>query len=403
MSNKIFKAFKETAEIATEELRKVFRDGGIMLVFFGACLIYPVLYGFIYKNEFYRDLPVVVVNQSKSGLSREFVRKLDATPELKVMGKVGSMLEAESLYDKGDIFGIIYIPESFSEDLAAGRQTHVQGYCNMAVMMYYKSFYAGFNYACLELNKNIKISNLSKAGFTERQANTTSEPVLSQGFALYNPTGGFSSFLLPAVLVMIIQQTLVLGIGMLAGTSREENKGHSLIPVKRKYHKPQRVIWGKALAYFTLYVFISVYDLALIPYMFKLPHLLSFQTLFVFLVPYLLASVFFGMALSVFFWNRETPLLLYLCTSVPLLFISGLSWPGTHIHIFWKMISCFFPSTYGINSFIKLNTMGATVSQVAPELIALWVQAGAYFLFTFFGYKLQIHMSERKTQATALK
>jgi len=387
MSKKIFKAFKETAEIATEELKKVFRDGGIMLVFFGACIIYPVLYGFIYKNESYRDLPVVVVDLDKSGRSRDFIRKIDATPELNVKGKVNSMHEAEMLYAKGEVFAIINIPETFSDDLACGRQTHVQGYCNMAVMMYYKSFYAGFNYVCMEVGLS----------------NTINETVLSQGHALYNPTGGFSSFILPAVLVMIIQQTLVLGIGMLAGTSREENKGHSLIPVQRKYHKPQRVIWGKALAYFTLYLFISVYDLALIPYLFKLPHLIDLQTLFVFIVPYLFASVFFGMALSVFFWNRETPLLLYLCTSVPLLFISGLSWPGTHIHVFWKMISWFFPSTYAINGFIKLNTMGASVNQVAPELFAMWIQAGVYFIFTFFSYKLLIHLSERKIQRSALK
>jgi ABC-2 type transport system permease protein len=403
MKEKLQKAIRETAEIATEELRRIFRDGGVLLVFFGACLIYPVLYGFIYKNEVYRNVPVAVVNQSRSSLSRELVRKIDGTPEINVKYKVEDMGEAEQLYAEGKVVGIIFIPKSFSADLAAGRQTHVQGYCSMASMMYYKGFYSGFSYACLAVNKDIKTTNLTMNGMTEHQAEAASEPVLSQGHALYNPNGGFPSFLMPAVLIMIIQQTLVLGIGMLAGTSREENRDHNFIPSKRKYHKPQRVIWGRGLAYFVLYLFLSIYDLILMPYLFRLPHLLSFHTFASFLPPYLFASVFFGMALSVFFWNRETPLLLYLCTSVPLLFVSGLTWPGTHIHPFWKMLSYFFPSTYGINSFIQLNTMGASVSQVAPELFAMWVQAGVYFLFTFFSYKLQIRLSERNVKSLAME
>ena len=397
MKQILTKAFRDTAEIAIEEWKHVFRDSGVMLVFFAACLIYPVLYGFIYKNEAYRNIPVVVVNESRSALSRELVRKLDATPELKIAGQVTSMASAEKLYAENEVYGIVFIPKTFAADLAAGRQTHVSGYCSMASMMYYKGFYSGFNYACLDVNRHIKTERLQVLGLTERQATTASEPILSQGHALYNPLGGFPSFLMPAVLVLIIQQTLVLGIGMLAGTAREENKRHQLVPIKRKYHRIQRVVWGKALAYLIIYLFLGIYDLMLIPHLFQLPHFLGLAGILPFLLPYLLASIFFGMALSVFFWNREMPLLLYLCTSVPLLFISGFSWPTTHIHIFWRMVSFFFPSTFGINGFIKMNSAGASIGQVGPEIMGLWVQTGFYFVFTWFAYSWQIRQSERKT------
>ncbi|HET9571118.1 MAG TPA: ABC transporter permease [Bacteroidales bacterium] len=393
----IKKAIRDTAEIAVEEWRHVFKDSGVMLVFFAACLIYPVLYGFIYKNEAYRNIPVVVVNESHSALSRELIRKLDATPELNIAGQVTSMASAEKLYAENEVYGIVFIPQTFAADLAAGRQTHVSGYCSMASMMYYKGFYSGFNYACLDVNRHIKMDRLQILGMTERQASTASEPILSQGHALYNPLGGFPSFLMPAVLVLIIQQTLVLGIGMLAGTAREENKHHQLVPVKRKYHRIQRVVWGKAMAYLIIYLFLGIYDLVLIPHLFQLPHFLGLGGILPFLLPYLLASIFFGMALSVFFWNREMPLLLYLCTSVPLLFISGFSWPTTHIHIFWRMVSFFFPSTFGINGFIKLNSAGASIAQIGPEIMGLWVQAGFYFVFTWFAYNWQIRQSERKS------
>jgi len=392
----IQKAFRDTVEITLEEWRHIFKDTGVMLVFFAACLIYPVLYGFIYKNEAYRDIPVAVVNESHSALSRELVRKIDATPEIKIAGQVNSMAEAEKLYAENEVYGIVFIPKDIAADLAAGRQTHVSGYCSMASMMYYKGFYSGFNYACLDVNHRIKTERLQLKGMTIRQAETAAEPILSQGHALYNPMGGFPSFLMPAVLVLILQQTLVLGIGMLAGTAREENKRHQLVPVKRKYHRIQRVVWGKALAYLIIYLFLGFFDLVLIPHIFRLPHFLGIGGVLPFMLPYLLASIFFGMALSVFFWNREMPLLLYLCTSVPLLFISGFSWPTSHIHVFWQTVSLFFPSTFGINGFIKMNSAGASVWQVGPEIMGLWVQAGFYFVFTWFAYSWQIRQSEKK-------
>lgn len=386
----------DVAEIFTEELKHIFKDSGVTIIFFAASLLYPILYGFVYYNEAYHNLPIAVVNQSHSSLSRDFVRKLDATPELEVACKVNSMMEAKKLYAENEVYGIVCIPSDFADNIHAGKQTRVLAFCNMSSMMYYKGMYAGINYVSQAMGSDIQLANLEKQGLTGYQARTSSQPILSQGHALYNPKGGFASFFLPAFLVLIIQQTLVLGIGMLAGTAREENTFHQLIPYQRKYHGTMRIISGKGLAYLVLYVFIGIYDLILIPYLFDLPHYLTLATIAPFLLPYLLACIFFGMSISVFFWNRENSLLLYLCTSVPLLFISGFSWPAVSIHPFWKTISYFFPSTFGIQGFVKMNTMGASISQIGFECMGLWIQAGVYFLFAFFVYRWQILQSEKK-------
>lgn len=386
----------DTAEIFTEEFKNIFKDSGVLMIFFVASLLYPILYGYIYKNEVYRNVPIAIINQSPNRLSRDFVRKLDATPEIEVAYKVNSMEEAKKLYNENDVYGIVCIPSSFSQDIHSGKQTSVLAYSSMASMMYYKCIYSGFYYVCMDMGKNIQLENLEFKGLTNQQANAAAQPILSQGHALYNPKGGFASFLLPGILVIILQQTLVLGIGMLAGTAREENTFHQLIPYQRKYHGTMRIISGKGLAYLTLYSFIAIFDLILVPHLYGLPHFLTMGTIVPFLLPYLLACIFFGMALSVFFWNREMSLMLYLCTSLPLLFMSGFSWPGTNIHPFWKTISYFFPSTFGIQGFVKMNSMGATISQIGFECMGLWIQAGIYFIFAFFVYRWQILQSEKK-------
>jgi ABC-2 type transport system permease protein len=394
--SKIIKTFTQIAEIFTEELKNIFRDSGVVVIFFAAGLIYPVLYSYIYKNEIYRELPIAIVNDNPSSFSRNFINKIDATPDIKVKYKVENMETAKILYSKGKVNGIIFIPSEFSSNILSGKQTTVSAYCNMSSMMYYRTLYTGFNSVCLEMGQDIQIKNLTESGLTEHQAIVMAKPVLNEPHALYNPKGGFASFLLPAVLVMIIQQTLVLGIGMLAATAREENTFHQLIPYQKKYHGTMRIISGKGLAYLVLYSFISIYDLLLIPSLFNLPHYLNLSTIIPFLLPYLLACIFFSMAISVFFWNREMSLLLFLCTSVPLLFLTGFTWPSYQVNGFWKVLSYFFPSTFGVNAFIKMNSMGASLTQVSNEVFAMWIQAGVYFIIAWFVYRWQIKQSEKK-------
>lgn len=103
----------------------------------------------------------------------------------------------------------------------------------------------------------------------------------------------------------------------------------------------------------------------------------------------------FAMTCSIFIHHREACMMIYVFTSVPLLFISGISWPGTAIPKFWEVVSWLFPSTFGINGFVRINNMGATLTDVLTEYRVLWIQTGVYFLTTCIVYRRQITLSRR--------
>jgi ABC-2 type transport system permease protein len=145
---------------------------------------------------------------------------------------------------------------------------------------------------------------------------------------------GFASFLMPAILILIIHQTLFFGISMLAGTSREENRFHVLVSSKLHRGGTFRVIIGKALCYLSMYLIFSYYILILVPKLFNLPHIGLSMDIFQMLIPFLLATIFFSMAISVFFPNRETAMIIFLFFSLILLFLSGFSWPQSNINVF---------------------------------------------------------------------
>lgn len=391
LRNIILQGMNSVFYICQKELKAVFKDQGVLIFFLLVPLAYPLLYAFIYTGEVVREVPAAVVDMNKSTLSREFIRKVDATPDVKIQSHCADMEEAKLLLKESKVYGVIYIPESFSSDITKGIQAQVTLYCDMSGMLYYKAILTASTEVSLKMNKAIKAKRAGNT--TDRQDEISATPITYEAVNLFNPQAGYASFLLPAVLILIIQQTLLLGVGLSAGTARENNRFRDLVPLSRQYQGTLRIVLGKSSAYFIIYAIVSAYILCVVPKIFSLVQIAQAGTLAAFILPYVLSCIFFAMTCSIFIHHREACMMIYVFTSVPLLFISGVSWPGSAIPAFWRVISWLFPSTFGINGYIAINSMGATLDQVLPEFRALWVQTGVYFLTTCIVYRRQIMLS----------
>lgn len=391
LRNIILQGMNSVFYICQKELKAVFKDQGVLIFFLLVPLAYPLLYAFIYTGEVVREVPAAVVDMNKSTLSREFIRNVDATPDVKIQSHCADMEEAKLLLKESKVYGVIYIPESFSSDINKGIQTQVTLYCDMSGMLYYKAILTASTEVSLKMNKAIKAKRAGNT--TDRQDEISATPITYEAVNLFNPQAGYASFLLPAVLILIIQQTLLLGVGLSAGTARENNRFRDLVPLSRQYQGTLRIVLGKSSAYFIIYAIVSAYILCVVPKIFSLVQIAQAGTLAAFILPYVLSCIFFAMTCSIFIHHREACMMIYVFTSVPLLFISGVSWPGSAIPEFWRVISWLFPSTFGINGYIAINSMGATLDQVLPEFRALWIQTGVYFLTTCIVYRRQIMLS----------
>ena len=383
----------DTFYIWKEELKNVFKDSGVMIFFFLVPFVYPLLYAFIYNNEVVHDAKMVVVDQSDSYLSREFIRKVDATSDVKVVSVCTDMDTAKKMLDEKNAYGILYFPSEFSQDLHKGEQTTVSLYCDMSCLLFYKAFLLAATEVSLDMGKDLQSRNHPAS--TEKLQNITVNPIPYESVAIFNSQNGFASFLVPAILILVIQQTLILGICMLGGTAREKNRFHSLVPVSRHFNGTLRIVFGKSLTYIVLYVVVCLWILAVVPRLFSLPQVGEPWTVLLFILPYLFACIFFSMTMSGFMTSRESPMLIFVFTSVVLLFISGVSWPKDAIPAFWQIVGAIFPSTPGIQGFIRINTSGATLSEVAFEYKLLWIQAGIYFITACIIYRYQIIRSRK--------
>lgn len=375
-------------QIWYREIGNIFRDKGIMIFILFVPLAYPLLYSYVYTNEVVREVPVAVVDESHSELSRELLRKMDASPDMKIVAYCDNLSAAQEMIRRQEVYGIVRIPSDFTRELWKGNQAPIGLYCDMSSMLYYKALLLTATNVSLEVNKDINVNHYLPST-TDRQAEITRMPIDYDYVPLYNPQSGFAAFLIPPVLMLIIQQTLLLGIGMSTGNSREHHMG-SVIPFHPWYKNPVHIVIGKALPYFMLYIILGVYMFAVVTRLFTLPQLGHYTTFIAFLVPFVLACIFLAMVLSSFIYRREDSILLLVFLSVPMLFLSGLSWPASDMPAFWKYFSYLFPSTFGMNGYVRITSSGARLSDISSEYIALWIQAGVYFLLACWFYRRQI-------------
>ena len=396
--HKILRWLDDLAYVWRFELRQVLRDEGVLLFCIVVPLVYPLLYSWVYNNENIHEVPVAVVDQSHSQLSRQFIRMCDASPDVHVAYYAVDLDDAQSLVSRQIVKGIYLIPEDFATRVNRLEQATVSVYCDMALMLTYKAIYQTAMAVSQRMGAGIQTKLAGK--YTKREEIINASPLDVEEVAMFNPQAGYGTAILPAVLMLIIQQTLALGIGLAAGTARERNRYGDLVPIHPSYGGVGRIVCGKSLCYLMVYAVMSTYLVLVVPKFFSFIHIAAWQDLLLMMIPYVLACVFFGLTVSCLVRYRENVILLMVFVSLPLLFLTGVSWPQSSIPGYLQGVSWLFPSTFGVRAYLRLNTMGASLGDITLEMRCLWIQVAAYLgtACLVYGHQLrttQKHASER--------
>lgn len=380
------------------EMQQVLHSFGLIIFSILVPLAYPLLYTYVYSTETVHEVPVAVVDECHSSLSREFSRKVDACSEVEVMYHC-DLAQAQELMRQEKVYAVMRIPSSFGRDLSQGKQTYIGLYSDMRCMLYYKSALLAATNVSLEMNADIKVNNYLRPT-TERQSEIMRAPVTNSYIPLYNPQSGMASFLIPAVLMLIIQQLLFLSIGTSMGMTREKNRGIGIDLENLFYRNPICIVLGKALFYVPLFLLIALYMYAGVTNWFSLLSLGDYMTFLTFIFPYVLACTLMGIAMSGFLYRSEDSMLLYIFMTVPLLFLSGMSWPLSAVPQFWKYVSYFFPSSFGTHAYARIMGTGCSINEVSWEFRNLWIQCAVYFVAACCVYRHELKKLCRYTPET---
>ena len=354
------------------EFRLVFSDAGVLVFFFLLPTLYPLVYTLIYNPEIVRDIPVAVVDNCRTATSREFTRMADATDAIKIIGYASTLHEARQWHAQKACYGILVIPKDYDKNIGRKEQSSVIFYSDMSLLIRYRGFLSAMTDLSLATGSKIR----------QELYNSDIQPINSSSIILGDTTQGFASFVIPGILVLIIQQSLILGITMLGGGANERrmhNRGIDPYAVKAP---ATATLLGKALCYFTIYIPLVIYILYFVPIFFNLPNIGNVADYFLFIVPLIFSSIFLGMILQHVVTERESSMLIVVFSSVVFLFLSGLTWPRYAMSKLWVWIGNCIPATWGVEGFISINSNGATLAQNTHPYVMLWILTCCYFLIT---------------------
>ncbi|MDE7069733.1 MAG: ABC transporter permease [Alistipes sp.] len=376
--------------VVRNEYATVFSDSGVILVLILALLIYSTLYSLAYDNQVLRNVPIGVIDQSKTATSRQLIDTFDAGPNLYVAYAPEGMEEAKKLFFDREIYGVVYIPADYEQKLLGGQQAVVSLYVDASYFLMYRQVFQELVSGIGTTGAMVEFQRLIAKGANIPQATATTQPVIYQSHNLFNPYLGYGSFVMPAIIMVIIQQTMLIGIGMIGGTWREFGLYRKLIPAGRRRMSTFPVVAGKAFVYASVYAVTLCYILGLHYRLFHFPANGATGALIGLLVPYLLSCIGLGIAVSTLFRCREQSIMLLLWTSIPILLLSGASIPREAIPDWMYLLGQLLPSSSGVEGFIRIQSMGASFDEVLPEIRMLWRLTLIYGALAAVGIHLRL-------------
>lgn len=364
-------------KLFTEELKALFSNPVVVLTVFGGVVFYSFLYPLPYSQQTPREQTLSVVNLDKSQASYQLERMVDATPQVNVMRRDHSIEEAKQAFLAQQVSGILVIPENFYKDLMMGKSTTLAYAGDASYFLVYGTLVEGLAQAGGTLAAKTKVSRLIVNGEPLVSASQHYAATQQNLKPTFNPRMGYVDYVVPAVFVLILQQTMVIASGMMIGTQKHQRGYWSQL-------SGLQLIVLRTLVLVPIYYVLSMYYFGASFSMHGVNTIGRPFEILTLLLPFLLTACFIGLWLGTVTPRRELVTLVVLLSSMPLVFSAGFIWPIEAIPPPLLWLSKLFPSTPAIQGFLALNQMGADWRQIAPQWTLLWGQTVIWFIIAWY-------------------
>jgi ABC-2 type transport system permease protein len=350
------------------EWRRVLGIRGAFMLLVVGPLVYGLYYPQPYLNQILRKIPIAVVDNDLSELSRNIVQTLDASGAVRVAVQAETLAEGRKALDRGDAFAVVGIPPETERDVLKGNTAHIPIYADATYLFIFRSMTNGIAVAIDTLSSELAARGARTDGSLVKAALASASPAEILLQPIFNPVGGYASYIVPAAFVLILQQMLLIGASMLTVVALAQSPGGAFASVL-----------GRGIAHLTIYL------PALALYFIVLPRFYGFSTLghpvqlFALASLFTLATSFMGQAAGAWFRQPETPTLIFLGTSLPQLFVTGFSWPREAIPTPVPAVGYIFPSDFAIDGIVRIGQLGASLSEVLHDWRGLWGLTIVYF------------------------
>ncbi len=319
------------------------------------------------------------------------VQALDAHEATAVAARPLNLSEAQEAIRRRQIFGVVQIPAGTERDVLEGRQARLPAFVDAAYLLLYNRTLQGITEAVGAASADLQARSARSDGSLYRAALINTSPVEFLSEPLFNPTGGYAAYVVPAAFILILQQTLMMGVATLGGVAYETGG-----PSARRIRGRPSAVLGQALAHLALALPAYALYLIILPRVYGYASNPRILDLLAFMIPFVLSVSLLGQFAGAAAKRRETAVIVLIAFGLPLFFLVGVAWPPEAIPAALRVASAAIPSTFGIDGLVRINQMGATLADVRNDWRSLWILVAVYAALTLLAARRRAGMAEAR-------
>jgi ABC-2 type transport system permease protein len=386
---------KDFLKLLRIEFKRIFSNSVLLAIFIGAPIFYGVLFGYVYKQAKVINLPIVIIDEDHSPMSDKIIEAFEDNEAL---------LVCDIRYTAGNILNempikqfdaVITLPTNFEADILQKRHPEIRVDLNMANILNANTASKNIQAVLMTLNAGIEIEGLKKSGLHPTQAATSYESFKINFNKLYNSSGNYINFMLPGLLIAIMQQIIFLAMALVF--ARDFEDGHFGVLVKKSksslYHialKSTPFIIMIPIMWFFISLLFDYFRIDADIY--NLPMLLLTTTL-------TMASMCIGMLFSIAIPSQLKATELLMVISTPAFILSGFTWPTLAFPDAIANVAKYIPSTQFLSGFRKIAFYGGDVSSIKSEINTLLLICCVSFVVLVLLLQFKIYLFSKKRKA----
>jgi ABC-2 type transport system permease protein len=348
--------------LLTKEFIQMRRDRITFAMMLGVPLLQLLLFGFAINND-PKALPAAIVTASHDEFSRAMVTALELTGYYRFTHVTDSATEAEDLIQRGDVAFVVTIPSDFGVRVVRGDRPRILVEADATDP-------AAASGAISTLG-TVAAQALLRATGAEAAAAAAAEGQLEVVVhRRYNPEGVSQYNIVPGLLGVILQMTMVMMTSMALTRETERGTMENLLAMPST---PAEVMLAKILPYLAVgavqvtVVLLAARGLFSVPFVGRLSVLVAAVFVFV------LALVLLGYAISSFARTQMQAMQLTFFFFLPSLLLSGFMFPYRGMPGWAQLLGEIFPLTHFIRAIRAVMLKGADFGTISREMAALGI------------------------------
>lgn len=374
------------------EFKLFFQNKVLLVLFLGAPILYGVLVGGVYKKGKVTNLPIIVVDEDRSPLSRQLIDMFEENEVIYVAKVLNDPFKAKDEAMKTESTVVVQIPRNFSSDINYNRSTELTLFVNASNTLTSNYAMMAVNVAASTLKAGIQIKAQQKKGVPEFVASKQFEPFKITMIKQNIRSGNYLYFMLPGVLLTVLQQVMMLGLALSFASEFENGTFKELVAKSKNVFL---LILVKILPYIlmSILIFILYYGYSI---WYRMPLELDGWTFFGSTILFLLAVSFIGILVSIAIPSQLKATEILMVIATPSFILSGFTWPLSQMPEWVVAIAKMIPLTHYLQIFRTLMIEKGTSAYIQGPIIGLALIAVITLIASIILLQLKINKAKKE-------